>query len=110
MAVLAERHLTNLRVEMVYRPDRYGRDGDQVRFLDAGFAAVRATEAPEDYTRQHQDVRVENGTRYGDTIDGIDFDCLAQVMRRNVVALAAMARAPAPPTGVAIFPGEAASF
>ena len=110
MAALAERHLTNLRVEMVYRPDRYGWGGDQVRFLDAGFAAVRATEAHEDYTRQHQDVRVENGIRYGDPIDGIDFDYLAQVMRRNVVALAAMARAPAPPTGVAIFPGEAGSF
>jgi hypothetical protein len=102
MALLAERHLTNLRVEMVYRTDRYGRGGDQVPFLDAGFPAVRVTEAHEAYTRQHQDVRVENGIRYGDTIDGVDFDYLAQVTRLNVVALAAMARAPAPPTGVVI--------
>ena len=87
---------------MVYRTDRYGRGGDQVPFLDAGFPAVRVTEAHEDYTRQHQDLRVENGIRYGDTIDGVDFDYLAQVTRLNVVALAAMARAPAPPTGVAI--------
>lgn len=102
MAALAERHLDNLRVKMVYRTDRYGRGGDQVAFLEAGFPAVRVTEANEDYTRQHQDVRVENGIRYGDTIDGVDFDYLAQVARLNVVAMAAMARAPAPPSGVTI--------
>lgn len=102
MAALAERHLDNLRVKMVYRTDRYGRGGDQVAFLEAGFPAVRITEANEDYTRQHQDVRVENGVRYGDTIDGVDFDYLAQVTRLNVVAMAAMARAPAPPSGVTI--------
>jgi hypothetical protein len=102
MAALAERHLDNLRVKMVYRTDRYGRGGDQVAFLEAGFPAVRITEANEDYTRQHQDVRVENGIRYGDTIDGVDFDYLAQVTRLNVVAMAAMARAPAPPSGVTV--------
>jgi hypothetical protein len=102
MAALAERHLDNLRVKMVYRTDRYGRGGDQVAFLEAGFPAVRVTEANEDYTRQHQDVRVENGMRYGDTIDGVDFDYLAQVTRLNVVSMAAMARAPAPPSGVTI--------
>ena len=102
MARLAERHLTNLRVEMVYRTDRYGRGGDQVEFLNAGFPAVRVTEAHEDYTRQHQDLRVENGIRYGDTVDGVDFPYLAQVTRLNVVTLAALADAPAPPRGVAI--------
>ncbi|HJV63931.1 MAG TPA: M28 family peptidase [Albitalea sp.] len=102
MAGLAEHTLTNLRVEMVYRTDRYGRGGDQVRFLEAGYPAVRVTEAHEDYTRQHQDLRVEGGVHYGDTIDGVDFDYLAQVTRLNVVTLAALAAAPAPPGGVAI--------
>lgn len=102
VAVLAERHLTNFRVEMVYRTDRYGRGGDQVAFVEAGFPAVRVTEAHEDYTRQHQDLRVENGVHYGDTIDGVDFPYLAQVTRLNAVTLAAMANAPAPPKGVAI--------
>ena len=102
MAALAERYLTNLRVELVYRTDRYGRGGDQVPFLEAGFPAVRVTEAHEDYTRQHQDVRVEDGVRYGDTIEGVDFAYLAQVTRLNLLTLAAMANAPAPPTGVAI--------
>jgi hypothetical protein len=102
LEALAERSLTNLRVEMVYRTDRYGRGGDQVEFLNAGFPAVRLTEAHEDYTRQHQDVRVENGIRYGDSIEGVDFDYLAQVTRLNAIALASMANAPAPPKGVKI--------
>lgn len=99
---LASRHLVNFKVQMVYRTDRYGRGGDQVAFLEAGYPAVRITEAHEDYTRQHQDLRVENGVHYGDTIEGVDFDYLAQVTRLNVVAMAAMARAPAPPKGVTI--------
>jgi Zn-dependent M28 family amino/carboxypeptidase len=99
---LADRYLTNLDVVMVYRTDRFGRGGDQVRMLEAGFPAVRVTEAVENYNRQHQDLRVENGVRYGDTIDGVDFPYLAQVTRLNVVGLAALARAPAPPSGVEI--------
>ena len=102
ISTLAEHHLTNLRVKMVYRTDRYGRGGDQVAFLEAGFPAVRMVEANEDYTRQHQDVRVENGIRYGDTVEGMDFDYLTQITRLNVVSMAAMARAPAPPAGVSI--------
>jgi len=102
VAALAERHLTNLKVQMVYRTDRYGRGGDQVAFLEAGFPAVRITEAHEDYTRQHQDLRTENGIRYGDTIDGVDFAYLAQVTRLNAITMAAMANAPMPPKGVVI--------
>ncbi|WP_372525558.1 M28 family peptidase [Piscinibacter sp.] len=102
MAGLAERHLTNLRVQMVYRTDRFGRGGDQVMFVEAGFPAVRVTEAHEDYRHQHQDTRVDNGIPYGDTIAGVDFAYLAQVTRLNLVTLAALANAPAPPQGVTI--------
>jgi Zn-dependent M28 family amino/carboxypeptidase len=102
IAALAERTLTNLRVAMVYRTDRYGRGGDQVAFLEAGFPAVRLTEPHEDYARQHQDLRSEGGIAYGDTIEQVDFDYLAQVTRLNAIALAALANAPAPPQGVAI--------
>lgn len=102
MATLAERYVTNLRVQMVYRTDRFGRGGDQVPFLEAGFPAVRVTEAHEDYTRQHQDLRTENGIVYGDTVEGVDFPYLAQVTRLNAVTLAAMANAPMPPRGVAV--------
>ena len=105
MANLADTYLPDLRVHMIYRTDRYGRGGDQVPFLEAGFPAVRVTESHEDYTRQHQDLRTGNtdkdrGVRYGDTIDGIDFRYLAHVTALNTLTMAALSRAPAPPTGV----------
>ncbi|WP_426687403.1 M20/M25/M40 family metallo-hydrolase [Rhodanobacter ginsengiterrae] len=105
MATLAEQYLPDFRVRMIYRTDRYGRGGDQVPFLEAGFPAVRVTEAHEDYTRQHQDLRsghaeTDRGVRYGDTLDGIDFRYLARVTALNSVTMAMLSRAPAPPTGV----------
>jgi hypothetical protein len=87
---------------MVYRTDRFSRGGDQVEMLKAGFPAVRVTEANENYTRQHQDLRTENGIKYGDVIEGVDFAYLAQVTRLNIISMAALASAPAPPTGVDI--------
>jgi len=99
---LADRYLTNLSVRMVYRTDRYSRGGDQVRMLEAGYPAVRVTEAVENYTRQHQDVRTENGVAYGDVISGVDFPYLAQVTRLNAISLAALASAPPPPAEVKI--------
>ena len=102
MERLASEYLPNLHVMMVYRTDRFGRGGDQVSFLEAGYPAVRVTEAHEDYTRQHQDLRTENGVRYGDTIDGVDFRYLARVTALNTIAMASLSRAPAPPTGVGV--------
>jgi len=97
---LAEDYLKDFSVRMVYRTDRYSRGGDQVPMLAEGYPAVRFTEAIENYTREHQDVRVENGVRYGDVIDAVDFDYLAQVARLNAVTMAALAMAPAPPAQV----------
>ena len=99
---LAGRYLTSLDVRMVYRTDRFSRGGDQVRMLEAGFPAVRVTEAAENYTRQHQDVRTQDGVAYGDVIEGVDFPYLAQVTRLNAITLAALASAPAPPDDVKI--------
>jgi Zn-dependent M28 family amino/carboxypeptidase len=102
MAKIADTDMTGFKVKMVYRTDRFGRGGDQVPMVEAGFPAVRVTESHEHYDRQHQNVRVENGRHYGDVIEWVDFDYLAQVTRLNALALAAMAAAPAPPTGVAV--------
>ncbi|MEC4593281.1 MULTISPECIES: M20/M25/M40 family metallo-hydrolase [Nitrospirillum] len=99
---IATRYLDNFSVRMVYRTDRFGRGGDQVPFLEAGFPAVRVTEAHENYTRQHQDLRTEGGVRYGDTIDGVDFPYLAQVTRLNALTMASLAWAPAPPADVKV--------
>lgn len=88
-------------VRQVWRTDRMGRGGDQIPFLEHGFPAVRFSVSVENYDRQHQDLRTENGTVYGDTIDAMDFPYLANVTRLNVRALDRLARAPMPPSPVA---------
>ncbi|WP_332640777.1 M28 family metallopeptidase [Brevundimonas sp.] len=99
---VADRYLVNFDVEMIYRTDRYGRGGDQVEMLRHGFPAVRISEGAENYDRQHQDLRTDDGIDYGDTIHGVDFGYLGQVARLNIVSMAALANAPASPLGVAI--------
>jgi hypothetical protein len=99
---LAEQTIPNWHVMLVYRTDRFGRGGDHVAFNALGYPAVRLTESHEDFTHQHQDVRVEKGVHYGDVLSGVDFPYLAKVAATNAIALAGMAWAPAPPQGVAI--------
>ncbi len=72
----------------VWRNDRFGRGGDHTEFLNAGFPAVRFSVAVENYNWQHQDLRVEKGIKYGDTIENMDFAYLAKVTKLNVAALA----------------------
>jgi acetylornithine deacetylase/succinyl-diaminopimelate desuccinylase-like protein len=86
-----------LDVRQIWRNDRFGRGGDHTEMLNAGFPAVRITVAVENYNWQHQDLRVENGIHYGDTIDKMDFPYLTKVVKLNVAALAALASAPPPP-------------
>jgi Zn-dependent M28 family amino/carboxypeptidase len=102
MAGLAAQYLDGFKVRMVYRTDRFGRGGDQTPLLEAGYPAVRVTEAAENYTRQHQDLRTENGIAYGDVLSGVDFPYLANVTRLDAITLASLAWAPSPPEGVKI--------
>lgn len=102
MDTLADQHLPGFDVAMVYRRDRFGRGGDQVPMVEAGFPAIRVTEFSENYTRQHQDLRTENGIVYGDTIDGVDFLYLARVTRLNAMTMAALASSPRPPLEVKV--------
>jgi len=97
---VGEKYVNNFDVTLIFRKDRYGRGGDHNAFLQQGFAAVRFTEPNEDFTRQHQKVREQNGIKYGDVPEMVDFAYVAQVARVNASALASMALAPAPPTGV----------
>jgi hypothetical protein len=92
----------SMTIRLVYRSDRYLRGGDQQSFLEQGYPAVRFTEPSEDYRHEHQSVRVENGVAYGDTPDLVDYPYVADVTRVNAAALAALARAPAPPRDVEI--------
>jgi len=99
---VGERYVENLEVMMIYRNDRFLRGGDHTAFVENGFAAVRITEMNENYTRQHQDIRVENGINYGDLIEHIDFEYLRKNTSMNLANLANLAKAPAVPDEVKI--------
>jgi hypothetical protein len=98
----AERYVDRLDVKLIYCRDRYLRGGDHVPFLLQGFTAVRFTEMNEDFNRQHQDVRTENGVDYGDLPDFVDFNYVQKVARMNLSVLANLALAPAEPQNVGI--------
>ncbi|MGD8494925.1 MAG: M20/M25/M40 family metallo-hydrolase [Gemmatimonadales bacterium] len=99
---MADLYMPNLDVMMVYRLDRFGRGGHHKPFNDVGYPAVRIMEANEDYRRQHQDVRVEDGVEYGDVVSEVEFDFAAKLTALNAVTLASLASAPAPPSEVEI--------
>ncbi len=99
---IGEGYVPHMKVTMVYRRDRYGRGGDHIPFLERGFAAVRFTEPNEDFRHQHQNVRTENGIKYGDLPEFVDYPYVANVARVNAANLAMLALAPARPKNVVI--------
>ena len=99
---VTERYMENLEPIMIYRLDRFGRGGHHRPFNDAGFPAVRIMETHENYRRQHQNLRVENGVAYGDVIEGVNFHYAAKLTAVNAAVLASLAWAPPPPKNVEI--------
>jgi hypothetical protein len=87
---------------LIFRADRYLRGGDHTSFNLEGFPAVRFTEWQENFDHQHQDLRVENGVQYGDLIQYVDFNYVANVARLNSAVLADLAAAPGAPQEVHI--------
>jgi hypothetical protein len=85
-----------------FRRDRFLRGGDHISFNGEGFPAVRFTEYRENFNRQHQNVRTENGIEYGDLPKYVDYDYVANVARVNAATLASLASAPLPPQKVRI--------
>ena len=78
--------------------DRFRRGGHHRPFNDLGFPGIRIMETNENYYRQHEDIREEKMVvKYGDTIDGVNFDYAAKLTALNAVSLAGMAWAPNPP-------------
>ena len=102
VARMTDLYIPNLEAKMIYRLDRFGRGGHHRPFNDAGFPGVRIMETHENYRRQHQDLRIEDGIEYGDVIEGVNFDYAAKLTGVNVISLAGLVWAPAPPTGVGI--------
>lgn len=103
---MADLYSPRFKVQLIYRRDRYGRGGDHIPFLERGFAAVRFTEPHEDYTHQHQSVKMVDGKQYGDTLEFVDFGYIANAARINLIALANLALAPAKPKNVTIVTGK----
>jgi len=87
---------------MIYRLDRFGRGGHHKPFNDLGYPGVRIMEAHENYTWQHQDVRVENGIEYGDVVEHVNFDYAKKLTAVNAINLASLGWAPLKPKNVEI--------
>lgn len=95
-------YMPEMKPMLIYRLDRFGRGGHHRPFNEAGFPGVRIMEAHENYNRQHQDIRTENGIEYGDVIEGVNFEYAKKMTAVNAVAMAAMAKAPPKPQNVEI--------
>ncbi len=87
---------------LIYRLDRFGRGGHHRPFNDLGFAGIRIMEAHENYTQQHQDIRMEDGIEYGDKLKFVDFDYAKKLTAVNAITMANLAWAPPAPKNVAI--------
>jgi len=94
---VGDRYQPDFRGELVFRADRFLRGGDHESFNTSGFPAIRFVEPVETFAHQHQNVRTENGVRYGDLQEFMDFDYLARVTRYNVSVLASLAIGPGCP-------------
>ncbi len=84
----AARYQPGHAVTLIARADRFGRGGDHTPFNQQGIAAVRITEARENYSRQHT---------VDDTPEGVDSAYLLRNVRVNIAALASLALAPPAP-------------
>ncbi len=102
IANLTRTYFVNLDPMLIYRLDRFGRGGHHRPFNDAGFPGVRIMETHENYYRQHQDIRTENGIDYGDVVSGVNAEYAASLTAVNAVALASLAMAPPAPSIVRI--------
>ena len=99
---VGERYVDQLDVKLIYRRDRYLRGGDHTPFSQAGFPGIRVTEMNENFDRQHQTVRKENGVDYGDLPDFVDYAYTQKVARMNIASLANLALSPREPENVGV--------
>ena len=96
------KYMPEMNPMMIYRLDRFGRGGHHRPFNDLGYAGVRIMEAHENYNRQHQDIRTENGIEYGDVISGVNFKYAKKLTAVNAINLASLGWSPEEPINVKI--------
>ncbi|MGJ8744740.1 M28 family peptidase [Polaribacter sp.] len=99
---ITKTYMPEMNPMMIYRLDRFGRGGHHRPFNDLGFAGIRIMEAHENYTQQHQDIRFENGIKYGDTFEHVNFEYAKKLTAVNAITMAGLASAPPSPKEVAI--------
>ena len=97
-----KKYLPDLKPDLVYRLDRFGRGGHHRPFNDLGYAGVRIMESNENYNRQHQDIRTENNINYGDVIEGVNFEYAKKLTAVNAINLALLGWSPPPPKNLRI--------
>ena len=95
-------YMPDMNPTLIYRLDRFGRGGHHRPFNDLGFAGVRIMESHENYNRQHQDIRFENGIKYGDVIEGVNFEYAKKLTAVNAINLALLGWSPPPPKNLRI--------
>jgi hypothetical protein len=103
---VAAKEKTAVQPMLVFRQDRLMRGGDHAPFNDAGFAAIRFCEVSENYKHEHQTPRVEvvdgKPVQYGDLLEFVDFEYVANVTKLNAATLINLANAPSSPAKVRI--------
>jgi hypothetical protein len=85
---VGERYVPSMKVELVFRADRFGRGGDHTPFDRAGYPAVRFTTTAEFYANQHS---------ASDTFANASPAYAAKVARVNGAVAASLAWAPPAP-------------
>ncbi len=80
--------LPHFEVELIFRPDRFGRGGDHTPFVLEGFPGIRFTEARENYSVQHTPM---------DIIDNLSVPYCADVTRIILASVLSLACAPQAP-------------
>ncbi|HVP00188.1 MAG TPA: M28 family peptidase [Bryobacteraceae bacterium] len=85
---IGERYLPSMRVDTIFRADRFGRGGDHTPFNQEGFAAVRLSSPQEDFANQHT---------VTDTFAHTSVPYITLVTKVNGAAAASLAWAPKAP-------------
>jgi hypothetical protein len=85
---IGERYLPAMKVDLIFRHDRYERGGDHTPFNYEGYAAVRFTSPAENFANQHTAT---------DTFANTSPGYATRVTRINAAALASLALAPKAP-------------
>jgi hypothetical protein len=99
---MTKTYMPEMNPMLIYRLDRFGRGGHHRPFNDVGFAGIRIMEAHENYTQQHQDLRMEDGIEYGDKVKFVNFDYARKLTAVNAIVMANLAWAPPAPENVSI--------